>query len=31
MTDIEVEGRTVVLQKEDRILPIDHLVDARPG
>ena len=27
---MEAAGRTVVLQKEGGILPIDHLVDARP-
>jgi hypothetical protein len=28
-TDIETTGRTVVFQKEGRIIPIDHLVDTR--
>ena len=28
-TDTVTEGRTVVFQKEGRIMPVDHLVDRR--
>ena len=30
MTNKETAGRTEVVQKKDRIMPIDHLVDKRP-
>jgi hypothetical protein len=28
--DKETSGRTVVVQKEGRVMPVDHLVDRRP-
>jgi len=31
MADTESTRRTVVFEKEDRVIPVDHLVNARPG
>jgi hypothetical protein len=30
LADTETTGRTVIIQEQDRIMPIDHLVDTRP-
>ena len=31
MADTESTRRTVIFEKEDRVIPVDHLVNARPG